>query len=98
VAFPEGYIVHNLEHGYVVFWYNCDLLSESECSTLKSEIRTVIDEFDGVKLIAFPWSSLDVPLAMTSWDRIFRFDSFDPQTAAAFVRANRNQSPEPNAP
>jgi hypothetical protein len=98
VAFPEGYIVHNLEHGYVVFWYNCDLLSESECSTLKSEIRTVINEFDGVKLIAFPWSSLDVPLAMTSWDRIFRFDSFDPQTAAAFVRANRNQSPEPNAP
>jgi hypothetical protein len=39
VPFPEGYIGHSLEHGYVVFWYNCDVLSESECSTLKSEIE-----------------------------------------------------------
>ena len=22
---PEGYLVHNLEHGYVIFWYNCDI-------------------------------------------------------------------------
>ena len=21
--YPEGYLVHNLEHGYVIFWYNC---------------------------------------------------------------------------
>ena len=96
--FPEGYIGHNLEHGYVVFWYNCDLLNESECNTLKSEIQSVMDDFDGVKLIAFPWPSLDIPIAMTSWGRLQRFDSFDPQTAAAFIQANRNKAPEPNAP
>ena len=97
-AYPEGYIGHNLEHGYVVFWYNCALLSVSECDSLKSGIRTVMDEFGGIKLIAFPWPSLDVPVAMTSWGRILRFDSFDPETAADFIRANRNKSPEPNAP
>jgi hypothetical protein len=96
--FPEGYIGHNLEHGYVVFWYNCDLLNESECNTLKSEIQSVMDDFDGVKLIAFPWPSLDVPVAMTSWGRLQRFDSFDPQIAVAFIQANRNKAPEPNAP
>ena len=31
--FPEGYLVHNLEHGYAIFWYNCDLLSAEECSS-----------------------------------------------------------------
>ena len=27
--FPAGYLVHNLEHGYVIFWYNCGLLDEA---------------------------------------------------------------------
>jgi len=98
LPYPEGYIGHNLEHGYVVFWYNCDLVSENECSTLKSEIRAVMDDFNGVKLIAFPWPSMDVPVAMTSWGRLQRFESFDPRTAAAFIQANRNKAPEPNAP
>ena len=98
IAYPEGYIGHNLEHGYIVFWYNCASLSESECGTLKSEIKAVMDDFGGTKLIAFPWPSLDGPVAMTSWGRIQRFDSFDPNTAAAFIKANLNKAPEPNAP
>jgi len=97
LAYPEGYIGHSLEHGYVVFWYNCTSLSESDCNTLKSEIKGVMDDFGGTKLIAFPWPSLDVPVAMTSWGRLMRFDSFDPETASAFIQANMNKSPEPNA-
>jgi hypothetical protein len=57
-----------------------------------------MDDFGGIKLIAFPWPSLDVPVAMTSWGRLQRFESFDPQIATAFVEANRNKAPEPNAP
>ena len=96
--YPAGYLVHNLEHGYVIFWYNCDLLDESACSELKSQIRTVMDELGGVKLIAYPWSSLDVPLVMTSWGRMQRFEAFDAEQAKAFYRANLNKAPEPNAP
>ncbi|MFW9817940.1 MAG: DUF3105 domain-containing protein, partial [Candidatus Thorarchaeota archaeon] len=33
--YPEGYLVHNLEHGYVIFWYNCMQLSEQACVDLK---------------------------------------------------------------
>jgi hypothetical protein len=97
LAYPEGYIGHSLEHGYVVFWYNCAALSDGDCSTLKSEIKDVMDDLGGTKLIAFPWPSLDVPMAMTSWGRLQRFDSFDPKLAAAFIQANRNKAPEPNA-
>ncbi len=96
--YPEGYLVHNLEHGHVIFWYNCDLLDETGCGTLKEQIRGVMDDFDGFKVVAFPWKALDVPVAMTSWDGIQRFESFDPAQARAFVRANRNRAPEPNAP
>jgi len=98
VPYPAGYLGHNLEHGYVIFWYNCEVLNESECSTLKAEIQSVMDDLGGTKLIAFPWPSMDGPAAMTSWGRLQRFDSFDPEVAAAFVRANLNKSPEPNAP
>jgi hypothetical protein len=49
-TYPAGYLVHNLEHGYVIFWYNCDLLDEAGCSELKSQIRSVMDDLGGVKI------------------------------------------------
>jgi hypothetical protein len=96
--YPEGYLVHNLEHGYVVFWYNCGVISSEQCQTLKQSIQQVMDEFDGVKLIAFPWESIKEPLVMTSWGRLLRFQSVDVELMRNFVRANRNKAPEPNAP
>lgn len=97
-TYPAGYLVHNLEHGYVIFSYNCDLLEEAACSDLKSQIRTVMNELGGTKMIAYPWPSLDVPLVMTSWGRLQRFETFDAEQAKAFYRANLNKAPEPNAP
>lgn len=96
-TYPAGYLVHNLEHGYVIFWYNCELVSETECSDLKSQIRQVIDDLGGTKLIAYPWPSLDVPVVVTSWTRLQKFEAFDPDEAKAFYRANLNRAPEPNA-
>lgn len=96
--YPAGYLVHNLEHGYVIFWYNCDLLDEAGCAELKSQIRSVMDELGGVKMIAYPWNSIDVPVVMTSWGRLQRFETFDAEQAKAFYRANLNKAPEPNAP
>lgn len=97
-SFPVGYLVHNLEHGYVIFWYNCNLLDEAGCVGLKSQIRSVMDELDGVKMIAYPWDSIDVPLVMTSWGRLQKFEAFDADQAKAFYRANLNKAPEPGAP
>ncbi len=95
---PAGYLVHNLEHGYVIFWYNCRLLDEAGCMELKSHIKTVMDDLGGVKMIAYPWPSLDVPLVLTSWGRLQRFETFDAEQAKAFYRANLNRAPEPSAP
>ena len=97
-TYPEGYLVHSLEHGYVIFWYNCDLLDESACLELKSQIRSVMDELGGVKLIAYPWNSIDVPLVMTSWGHMQHFEAFDAGQAKAFYHTNLNKSPEPNVP
>jgi hypothetical protein len=97
-TYPAGYLVHNLEHGYVIFWYNCDLFTEGACADFKSQIKTVIDDLGGTKLIAYPWPSLDVPVVVTSWARLQKFETFDAVQAKAFYRSNLNRAPEPNAP
>jgi hypothetical protein len=96
--YPQGLLVHSLEHGYVIFWYNCDLLGDQACQSLKEQIQAVMDQADNFKVIAFPWKSIDVPLVMTSWGKLQKFASFDPDQALGFVISNRNRSPEPNAP
>jgi hypothetical protein len=95
--FPEGYLVHNLEHGYVVFWYNCTLLDSDACTSMKDQLREVLSDARNIKVIAFPWDSLDVPVVATSWSRMQEFEDFDPQLALRFVRSNRNRAPEPQA-
>jgi len=96
--FHEGFLVHNLEHGYVILWYNCAILASSDCATMKDGMRGVMDQFDGLKLIAFPRASLTVPLVMTSWGQLQRFQTFDSVAVADFIRRNRNRAPEPDAP
>jgi hypothetical protein len=96
--YPVGYLVHNLEHGYVIFWYNCALVDERDCQDLKSQIGGVMERFEGVKVIAFPWETLDVPVVMTSWGRMQRMETFDTNAAIRFVDRNRNRAPEPQAP
>ncbi len=94
-TYPEGFLVHNLEHGYVIFWYNCSLLTARECDGLKTEIKSIMDEVDMYKVIAFPWNSLQQPVVMTSWGRLLRFEQFDTQIAAAFIEKYQNAAPEP---
>jgi len=89
---------HNLEHGYIIYWYNCALLNADDCATLKNQIKDSLSDNGGTKLIAFPHESLDVPVVMTSWGQILRFETFDEGQARKFVQANRNRAPEPNAP
>jgi hypothetical protein len=95
--YPEGYLVHNLEHGYVIFWYNCAPLDPTACDEMKAQIQGVMEEFDGYKLIAFPWSTIDVPVVMTSWGQMQEMERFDEGLARRFIRRNLNEAPEPEA-
>jgi hypothetical protein len=95
IANPEGSLVHNLEHGYVIFWYNCQA-DGVNCDDLKQTIQEVMDETGRTKLIAFPWPDMEVPLAMTSWGRILEFSQVDAGLMKQFVLGNRYKAPEPN--
>ena len=98
VPYPEGYLGHNLEHGYVIYWYNCDLVDSNACAELKDQIKASMADNGYTKLIAFPRASIDVPIAMSSWGQLLKMEEFDASQAKQFVSANRNRAPEPNAP
>jgi hypothetical protein len=92
-----GYLVHNLEHGYVIFWYNCAKINENACNDLKSQIKKVMEAKNNSKVIAVPWKSTDALLVMTSWGRLQRFEKFDAGLARTFIERNLNHAPEPDA-
>jgi hypothetical protein len=95
--YPVGYLVHNLEHGYVIFWYNCQVY-QGTCDDLMQKIQQVMSQFGGVKVVAFPWHTINVPLALTSWGRLLRLSTPDQTLMTQFVQTYRFQAPEPNSP
>jgi hypothetical protein len=91
----DGYLIHSLEHGYVIMWYDCGDLSEQGCIDLKTDIQSMIDEFDTFKVIGAPREGMDTTLALTSWGRILKLDTFDAGQVRGFIRTNRGRAPEP---
>jgi len=96
--YAAGYLVHNLEHGYIIFWYNCTILDDADCTELKTQIRSAMDEENNFKVIAYPLDSIDAPVVMTSWERLQKMETFDTAQARAFYNTNLNNAPEPGAP
>lgn len=104
-AVPDENLVHNLEHGYVIFWYNCSTLDEAQCQTLKTQIKSVIARASSVapfsqakKLIAVPRNAQKVLLALTTWGRLYELNAFDESGILQFINDFRQQAPEGGAP
>lgn len=96
--YPQAHLVHNLEHGYIIFWYNCKILNDSQCADLKAQIKAVMTSVQNFKVIAYPWESIDIPLILTSWGFRLSMPTFDANLAKTFIEQHRNRGPEPGAP
>ena len=95
--FPQGYLVHDLEHGYVIYWYNCSATPAVDCAKLQDTIKQVIQENNSYKVIGFPWPAQKEPLVITSWGRIQRLSTIDQNAMRAFYKNYVNKGPEQTA-
>ena len=97
-------LVHNLEHGYVIMWYDCSKLDKTGCDALQSQLQSIIvgatlSQFTPTKkLIAVPRKDFGATVALTAWGRIQKLDKFDAAAINAFIAEWREKSPEPSAP
>lgn len=100
----DEYLVHNMEHGHVIIWYNCANLAEAECTTLKNQIRDTMSRAGvsaitrTLKLVAVPRPALTKLIALTSWGQLLELDRFDADAILEFIDAYRDDAPEPGAP
>lgn len=86
----DGYLIHSLEHGYVVVSYKC----ESSCEGLKTSLKNFYERHKSKRLIVVPRPSLDTKIALTAWNRILKIDDWDESQVEAFVQAFENRGPE----
>jgi hypothetical protein len=100
---PEGFWVHDLEHGAIVLTYDC---GEAGCADDIAAAQQMIDAWpddplcdaaaEGVKgrFVMTPDPRLDVRFAASAWGWTLRANCFDPAAFLAFAQAHYGQGPE----
>lgn len=92
----EDQMVHNLEHGGIVIWYQQSQLADADISALESWVRQQ-NGTTQYKAIVSPWTGQDFghPIAVTAWDWLLYLDSADLDAVRQFFDAHYGKSPEP---
>ena len=86
---PTG-LVHSLEHGMVVIYY--DRPDAAVMETLRSWAALYAGPWSGI--VVAPAPGIGDMIMMTSWNRTLRLQPFEPAVAAAFVDRYRGRGPE----
>jgi hypothetical protein len=97
----ETQLIHNLEHGGVVIWYDPDALDAGQVDELSRYVTTQVSS--GIsgrfKFVLSPWGGEDElpsPVVATAWRWLLELDEVDTTTLDAFAREHYGLSPEPN--
>jgi Protein of unknown function (DUF3105) len=98
---PETQLIHSLEHGGVVIWYDADALDAASVDALATYVNT--QTASGVsgryKFILTPWGGADplpAPIVATTWQWLLELDEADTGLIDEFARAHYGDAPEPN--
>jgi len=89
-------LIHNLEHGGIVIWYQPAALDASGLAALTTYVQSQIAT-ERFKVILAPWGGADFghPIAVTAWRWLLYLDTPDIDAVRAFLEAHYNDAPEP---
>lgn len=98
---PETQLIHNLEHGGIVIWYDPERLDDEAIGTLEDYVdRQTASGISGrYKFILSPWGGSDplpAPVVATAWRYLLELETADIGAIDEFARARYGRSPEPN--
>jgi len=102
-AVPEGFWVHNLEHGAIVLSFNCPAGCASDIASAQGLIAAqpadpLCDPSAGdppARMVMTPDPKLDVKFAASAWGWTLRANCFDKVAFGDFVKAHYGQGREP---
>jgi len=97
----ESQLIHNLEHGGIVIWYDPERVDAAGVATLSDFVQSQVSS--GIsgrfKFILSPWGGVDPlpsPIVATAWRYLLELDTTDTSAMNDFARAHYQESPEPN--
>jgi hypothetical protein len=98
---PETQLIHNLEHGGIVIWYDPERLDADGIETLENFVnaQTASGLSGRYKFIVSPWGGsepLPSPVVATAWRHLLELETADTGAISDFARARYGRSPEPN--
>ena len=95
---PESQLVHNLEHGGIVVWYQPDQVDAAGVEALANYVDSQVRSGLGgrFKFILTPWAGEDFgsPIAVTAWRRLLYLDEPNVDAVRGFGDANYGRAPE----
>ena len=95
-AQPQERMLHNMEHGGIVIWYQPARLDAAGVTALQNYVRQQVTTTQ-FKVIVTPWSGPDFghPIAVTAWGWLLYLDTANIDGIRTFLDAHYDQSPEP---
>ena len=82
---PEA-VVHNMEHGSVVLWYQPD------DAALAGQINQFVRAVGGECIVAGTYSDMSYPVVATVWGRVLPLTTFDESQLRAFLSEYRGDA------
>ncbi len=81
---PDQRLIHNLEDGGVILWYEAGDAEQNEAHVAALE-EVVAGRYS--RFVIAPREGMPTPYAMTAWQRLARFDAIDTVAMQAFLAA-----------
>lgn len=89
---PAGNLVHSLEHGAVVIYYDPAKLTDEIRQSLTRFVQAHRDPWASV--IVVPHPNPDAAFVLTAWTKMLKLDQYDVPTIRAFLAEYLGRGPE----
>lgn len=93
---PLGAIVHSLEHGAVVIYYEQGSLSDTATADLRDYAETHTGTWDSVIVMPYGRENPESTYALTAWRHVLRRDTYDEDVVRSFIAEYLGRGPENN--
>jgi hypothetical protein len=90
---PEpGQLVHSLEHGAIVLYFDPGRATEAEKQSLRAFARKHTSSWASVLVV--PAGKYEVPFILTAWMKMLKLENYDAKVVQAFLAEYLGRGPE----
>lgn len=91
---PAGNLVHSLEHGAVVIYYDLTKLTDEIRESLTRFVQAHRDPWASVIVVPTSDPNPEAPFILTAWTKMLKLDRYDIPTIRAFLAEYLGRGPE----